>query len=412
MKDLEVDSPPLENEASEQHHRNPLDQATTNASSTKKQKSNKGKAPADLRRSLSTPHMRGFPASETDLSSPTTEKRRNKLGYHRTSVACGHCRRRKIRCLLAPNDPQGRCSNCIRLKKECNFYPVEQQHPSVLRPQVTPKREVLSSAQPNSTPTSPRPSSTIGYDRIDDFSSYSQLKEVDSHGLSLPSSEETSLHHSIYPFPAPLDHQSWAQAQLNHPTSAPRESPENMSPTGYWSPNQPVTSHSFSNMSKQAVIQPASALNANQIFSFAHPGEAHGWMPPTRSMSYGQVEGLSHSYPMHHPNPELVRSRPSPFPHTPALDTSSSSVTTLASLGQPSGALSAPAGASVISPYDYQSGWVPYGGQSQSSHIPTQSPMSFGSQWYPDPSQQLEKVDEEQLSSVPYHYYQDPHPHG
>lgn len=40
-------------------------------------------------------------------------------------IATGHCRRRKIRCLLAPDDPQGRCSNCIRLKKECNFYPVE-----------------------------------------------------------------------------------------------------------------------------------------------------------------------------------------------------------------------------------------------------------------------------------------------
>lgn len=37
----------------------------------------------------------------------------------------GHCRRRKIRCLLAKDDIHGRCSNCIRLKKECNFYPVE-----------------------------------------------------------------------------------------------------------------------------------------------------------------------------------------------------------------------------------------------------------------------------------------------
>ncbi|EZF47262.1 hypothetical protein H103_08839 [Trichophyton rubrum CBS 288.86] len=38
-----------------------------------------------------------------------------------------HCRRRKIRCLLAPDDTQGRCENCIRLKKECHFYPVDQQ---------------------------------------------------------------------------------------------------------------------------------------------------------------------------------------------------------------------------------------------------------------------------------------------
>ena len=45
----------------------------------------------------------------------------------------GHCRRRKIRCLIANSDPTGHCANCIRLKKECNFYPVEQnlepQHP-------------------------------------------------------------------------------------------------------------------------------------------------------------------------------------------------------------------------------------------------------------------------------------------
>jgi len=38
----------------------------------------------------------------------------------------GHCRRRKIRCLLNPEDPQGKCQNCVRLKKECNFYPVDQ----------------------------------------------------------------------------------------------------------------------------------------------------------------------------------------------------------------------------------------------------------------------------------------------
>jgi hypothetical protein len=39
----------------------------------------------------------------------------------------GHCRRRKIRCIPASGDPQSRCSNCIRLKKECLFHPVDQQ---------------------------------------------------------------------------------------------------------------------------------------------------------------------------------------------------------------------------------------------------------------------------------------------
>ncbi|KAJ4330802.1 hypothetical protein N0V87_009698 [Didymella glomerata] len=91
---------------------------------SKKRRSSKSKVPGELRRSTSTPHMRNLALQSGELS-PTSNKARNKLGYHRTSVACGHCRRRKIRCLLAPDDPQGRCSNCIRLKKECNFFPVE-----------------------------------------------------------------------------------------------------------------------------------------------------------------------------------------------------------------------------------------------------------------------------------------------
>nr|KMM71207.1 hypothetical protein CPAG_07514 [Coccidioides posadasii RMSCC 3488] len=71
----------------------------------------------------------------------TADKKRNKLGYHRTSVACVHCRRRKIRCLLAPDDAQGRCENCIRLKKECHFYPVDQQPPVEKRSRAGSKAE-------------------------------------------------------------------------------------------------------------------------------------------------------------------------------------------------------------------------------------------------------------------------------
>lgn len=40
-----------------------------------------------------------------------------------------HCRRRKIRCLVAADDAHGRCENCIRLRKECQFFPVDQQPP-------------------------------------------------------------------------------------------------------------------------------------------------------------------------------------------------------------------------------------------------------------------------------------------
>ncbi|KAK8027949.1 hypothetical protein PG991_005005 [Apiospora marii] len=87
-----------------------------------------------LRRAFSTPNVRKQGANDPDnghLALSSSEKRRNKLGYHRTSVACGHCRRRKIRCILQPADPGGRCMNCIRLKKECSFFPVDQQPPTL-----------------------------------------------------------------------------------------------------------------------------------------------------------------------------------------------------------------------------------------------------------------------------------------
>lgn len=55
-----------------------------------KRRSSKGKLPLDLiKRSSSTPQMRNLAAVEGDSMSPTTDKKRNKLGYHRTSVACG-----------------------------------------------------------------------------------------------------------------------------------------------------------------------------------------------------------------------------------------------------------------------------------------------------------------------------------
>ncbi|RGP59248.1 hypothetical protein FLONG3_11243 [Fusarium longipes] len=84
----------------------------------------------DMNRAYSTPGSVSFLPTEADEQQQQNgtmgEKKRNKLGYHRTSVACGHCRRRKIRCIASPNDTQGRCINCIRLKKDCSFFPVDQ----------------------------------------------------------------------------------------------------------------------------------------------------------------------------------------------------------------------------------------------------------------------------------------------
>ena len=65
----------------------------------------------------------GNPAPRSPRISGTPPFRADTANHHPHHA--GHCRRRKIRCLLAKDDAQRRCSNCIRLKKDCNFYPVE-----------------------------------------------------------------------------------------------------------------------------------------------------------------------------------------------------------------------------------------------------------------------------------------------
>ncbi|KJX99704.1 hypothetical protein TI39_contig353g00019 [Zymoseptoria brevis] len=83
----------------------------------------KSKPGKHLFKSQFTPHLR----ARNIMSEPELQAKRNKLGYQRISIACAHCRRRKIRCLMSEDEGEGRCANCIRLKKECVFYPVDQQ---------------------------------------------------------------------------------------------------------------------------------------------------------------------------------------------------------------------------------------------------------------------------------------------
>ncbi|KAI8629449.1 hypothetical protein F5Y19DRAFT_475434 [Xylariaceae sp. FL1651] len=91
-----------------------------------------------LRRSHSTPNVRPQGMNETDDDSLglSGEKKRNRLGYARTNMACGNCRKRKIRCQPVKDD--GRCSQCIRLKKECQFFPVHEQPPVQLGARTGP----------------------------------------------------------------------------------------------------------------------------------------------------------------------------------------------------------------------------------------------------------------------------------
>ena len=89
-----------------------------------------------------------------------------------TLNAIGHCRRRKIRCLLAPDDAQNRCANCIRLKKECSFFPVDQQPQMDRRPHASSRIDTRASTSSDSSPALPG-----GHvlEHGEDFHSYSHL---------------------------------------------------------------------------------------------------------------------------------------------------------------------------------------------------------------------------------------------
>ena len=79
----------------------------------------------------------------------------------------GHCRKRKIRCLMAPEDPQGKCQNCIRLKKDCNFLPVEQHQESDQPPPSESKLDTLSSEAGTSDSSSPSFTGNRGLEHFD-----------------------------------------------------------------------------------------------------------------------------------------------------------------------------------------------------------------------------------------------------
>lgn len=72
-----------------------------------------------------------------------------------------HCRRRKIRCLVAPDDTEGRCENCIRLRKDCQFFPVDQQPPIEKKSRPSSRLETPSTDRSNTTPIASSPTNLM-----------------------------------------------------------------------------------------------------------------------------------------------------------------------------------------------------------------------------------------------------------
>ena len=60
---------------------------TAGTSPSRQRKAYRGSTGNAVRRSASTPNVRGY--NTADLALASADKRRNKLGYHRISLACG-----------------------------------------------------------------------------------------------------------------------------------------------------------------------------------------------------------------------------------------------------------------------------------------------------------------------------------
>ncbi|KAF4775484.1 hypothetical protein HER10_EVM0011036 [Colletotrichum scovillei] len=176
--------------------------------------------------------------SDSSQSGQAGDKKRNKLGYHRTSVACGHCRRRKIRCIMSEVQGDGRCRNCIRLKKDCSFFPVDQA-PSQMT-EAKPKAQ-------------PRPAG----------------------GSNTASASSSPV---VLPGQAPEGSQHY-----QHHQGGVLPSPQNVLPTT-------IQTSAAGNLGQDPTVPVSSTTTSSQPYDFANP-QITNWASPDISSNYATKSG-------------------------------------------------------------------------------------------------------------------------
>ncbi|TIA30515.1 hypothetical protein D6C79_09648 [Aureobasidium pullulans] len=269
---------PTDSAPSASYYHTPTLPHSSSAGIAKRRKNSKVKMSPILKRASSTPQLNGLSVQESGGLSPTAlDKRRNKLGYQRISIACSHCRRRKIRCVLAESDDMGRCNNCIRLKKECVFYPVDSAGGPESRAQTKGSKD--SSVISNSPSEMHPPGSKLEHDhetgRFPHLASnappeYGSVDPATGLGISTgtPVASEFAFARPGYPAiytndmsgtepPTPVH---WSSSQMG-------EYPNYSTTTAEHSPNV-YPSFSFPPQRDEYALQ----------------------QPPLRSMSYGHIE--------------------------------------------------------------------------------------------------------------------------
>ncbi|TAQ84847.1 hypothetical protein B7494_g6839 [Chlorociboria aeruginascens] len=302
--------------------------------SMKSRGSASGSKSGKIKRSTSSPNVSGQATADAAALALSAEKRRNKLGYHRTSVACGHCRRRKIRCIPAQGDSQNRCSNCIRLKKECNFYPVDQQPQPESRRKDSKAPSGSGIASESSSPSTtsgqlPEMQPTLPYPHL----SMPPIQDLGGPNIKRQRTESFSPENKGVP---PRNYE-YNQGPTNWmaPNASPSTKTQAELPSSYWrvGPQDSPLTPAFSPFTPSLQIPPPQNWPS-------HPSEPSSredlsWSGPQRSFSYSNLEGVQnhHSYapyahpPPPHPSNDHYKSRMEhPGMYPPPISTSAPSL--------------------------------------------------------------------------------------
>ncbi|KAL8931930.1 MAG: hypothetical protein Q9211_006642 [Gyalolechia sp. 1 TL-2023] len=236
---------------------------------------------------------------------------------------------------------------------------------------------------------------------IDQFSNFHPLPVAaqdyppSAAPLSATTSSLAGNHSRTYEFSYHPDRSYWESPFYEHgPTSAGHSTPEDACHP-YWrmgdSPMTPVFSQ-FSG-TPNSVVHHQLEPRAN-FAGFTSPREDHGWPLASRSMSFGQVEDLSHGYPNPYQSSMSMdyRRRPSEL-YPPSLRTSSESSKNNSTCE----VLTPPLTATVTSqPMSHfiSPAWNALPGHSALSKTPEYST------WYSEPAL-LAKVQEEEVGPSP-----------
>jgi hypothetical protein len=234
--------------------------------------------------------------------------------------------------VLAEGDDMGRCNNCIRLKKECVFYPVDSAGGPESRAQTKGSKD--SSVISNSPPEMHPPGSKLEHDhemsRFPHLASnappeYGSVDPSTGLGISTGSKDIPGIFMMssiLTNSPAPVASE-FAFARPGYPAIYTNDMSATEPPTPvHWNSSQ---IGDYSNYSTTAEHSP----NVYPSFSFPSQRDEYGLQqPPLRSMSYGHIEPQLQGFAQAANSIEYTRPGSSHYNLTP-LDTGAPPVGTI-----------------------------------------------------------------------------------